>query len=160
MQGATDTLDPALATRHRPLRFAPTRCGRQNDVSHLTRGGQKDILHDEDLKSLEKLHGPLLVCFRLSRVFANDVERSEVPMFHRLKHTAQVQAAFRRDLHPPGLFKSRAQFVILHMLKSRQPVRNGTHVSAPLHIVLSTQGVETRSVTSHVACQQSQIQQG
>src|SRR5215831_11871059 len=57
------------------------------------------------------------------------------------------------------MLKLRAQFRILHVLKSRQAVRNRAHVAATLHIVLSPQWINAATVAPNVPRQQRKIDQ-
>ena len=100
------------------------------------------------------------VRFRVGGILAQHVKRREVAVLHRLKHIAQVPAAFGWDLHTPGLLKLGAQFVVLNMLEARQAVGNRAHVASALDVVLSAQRIHAAAVAAHMPGEQRQVDEG
>ncbi len=153
-------LNPALAVGHRPLRFAPAGRGREDHVGQLGGRGEEDVLHDEQVEALEPMPRLGLVGFRLERVLAQDVERPELALLHRLEHFRHVPAARRRDRNAPAPLELRSKLGDFHMLEARQTVGKRPHVASALHVVLAPQRIEARAVAAHMPGQQSQIDQG
>src|SRR6266436_8563609 len=70
-----------------------------------------------------------------------------------------MPTAFRFDLGVPGVLEFRAQLRILHVLEAGQAVRDRSHVSAALHIVLSPQRIHTAAVSPDMSGKQRKIDQ-
>ena len=90
-------LDATLARRDGALPFAPRRRSRQDDVGHLRGLRPEDVLDDEVVEPLEQATSALLIRLRLRRVLADDVERAQRAVLHRLEHLTEVQPGLRRD---------------------------------------------------------------
>ena len=87
----------------------------------------------------------MYVRFGLGRVLSNDVERAELTALHGLEHERQMPARLVRDRRPPDFLELRAVRVVLDVLEPGELVRQGSHVSAALHVVLSAEGTRVPS---------------
>ena len=131
----------------------------QHDVGDLGGLRQEHVLHDDVLEALEQLDRALLVGLRLHRVLAEDVERLERAVLHRLEHLREVPALRRRDRGAPGALELRARLRVLDVLAAGQLVGQRAHVAAALHVVLAAQRDDARAPAPDVAGQQRQVDQ-
>ena len=95
------------------------------------------------------------------RVLADAVDRCELTAFHRVEHVREVPAVLRHDGTAPRRFEPSTRLVILHdVLEARELVGDRTHVAAALHVVLSSQRVQTTAVFANVAGEEPEVDQG
>src|SRR5579862_8483123 len=92
----------------------------------------------------------LLVGFGLRRVFADDVQRTELAALHRCEHIGQIPSALSRQSTAPRALELRNALRILDVLAARKLIRDCAHVAAALDVVLSAQRIEARTVPSDV----------
>ena len=151
-----DALDAALGVGDGPLALGPGRGGRQDDVRELGGLGQEQVLHHEEVETLEEADRAFLVRLGLDRVLADAVHGRQVAALHRIEHPRQVPAAPRRDRDAPLGVELRAQLVVLDVLEPGQPVGQGAHVAAALDVVLATERVDAAAVSPDVTGQQDQ----
>ena len=67
----------------------------QHDVGDLGGLRQEHVLHDDVLEAVEQADRALLVGLRLHRVLAEDEQRRQVAVLHRLEHLREVPALLR-----------------------------------------------------------------
>jgi hypothetical protein len=85
----------------------------------------------------------------------------ELTPVHGLEHAGQVPAALRRQrVAAPDQLAALAQRIVLDVLEAGEPVRQGAHVAAALHVVLAAERVEAAAVPADVPGQERQVDQG
>ena len=155
-----DALHPALAVRHRAVGLAPRRRRGEDDIRHLGRPRQHDVLHDEEVELREELAGLGDVGLGLGRVLADHVEGAQLAALHAVEHLRQVPAVLGPDRRAPGRLEAGARLVVaLDVLEAGELVRDRAHVAAALDVVLAAQRVEPRAEPPDVAAEQGQVDQ-
>ena len=99
----------------------------------------------------------LLIGLRLCGVLADDVQRVEFASFHRGEHVAEMPAPLAWKRGVPGRLELSDGDGIFDILSAQKLVGNRSHVAAALHVVLPSQRIETRAVSSDMTAEQRQI---
>ncbi len=73
---------------------------------------------------------------------------------------AKVAAFHSRYFDAVSALKLGAQFVVFNMLETGEPVRDRAHVAPALHVVLAAQRVHAAAVTTDVAREEGEIDEG
>ena len=134
--------------------------GREHHVGELGGPGHEQILDDQAVQPGKQFLGVGLVGLARCRVLADDVGGREFLALHRLEHLGEGPAVLRDDRHAPGGLESRARLgVLFDVLEAGELVRDGAHVAAPLHVVLTAEGVHAAAVHPDVAGEQREIDQ-
>src|ERR1051326_1966897 len=120
---------------------------------------QEHILHHQKLEILKKASGMILIGFRLQWILSDHIERAEISPFHGLKHLRQVPASFRRNLTIPFFLKRFTEYRILNVLKTRQAIRQRTHIASALDVVLSSERIKAAAILTDVSREQREIDQ-
>jgi hypothetical protein len=128
-------------------------------VSEFGGLGIKKILHDKKFEAAHQFHRAMTVRFGINRIFAEHIQSRQLAALHGLEHGAEMPSLFRIQLRTIRALEFRAQLRVLHVLKSRQAIRNCAHVAAALHVVLPAQRIEPAAVAPNVARQQPEINQ-
>ena len=91
-------LHAALAVGHGAFGLAPRRAAAGSTTCASSAVcGQEDILHDEEVETLEQVPGVVLVGLGLERVLADDVQRAKIAVLHRLEHLATGASRARAE---------------------------------------------------------------
>jgi small GTP-binding protein len=136
-------LDAPLTAGDGAFRLAPRGRRRQHDVRNLGCLRHEVVLHDDVFDAFEQPPGALRVGLRLHGILAEDVERVQLSVLHRLEHLAQMPSALRRNRRAVRALELRPVLGILNVLPADELVGNRAHVAAALHVVLSAQRHET-----------------
>jgi hypothetical protein len=154
------SLHAALAVRHRAFGLRPAGRSRQHDVSELGGLRQEDVLDDQVVEAAEQANRTLLVRLAPRRILADDVCSSKLTVLHRFEHLAQVVALLVGELGAtPCTRELGVDIRVLEVLETRHAGRNGAHVTAALHIVLTPQGIQPAAVPADLSSQQREVDQ-
>src|SRR5215467_11323721 len=99
----------------------------------------------------------MAVGFRIRGIFTKHVKGRELAALHTFKHGAQVPAFFRMEFDVPGFFKFSPQVCVFYMLEAGQAVRNCTHITATLDVVLPAQGIYATAIAAYVASEEREV---
>ena len=86
-------------------------------------------------------------------ILSDDVKSAQLASFHRFEHLREVPPLLRRNLSAPVLFEFLTERGVLDVLKTRQAIRQRTHVAAALHIVLPPKRIQPTAVFADVSGQ-------
>ncbi len=111
----------------------------------------------EQIEPFEQTPRLLRVGFGLHRVLAEDIERPQLTVLHRLEHLAQMPSAFVRNRSSVGALELGVQDRILDVLPADELVRDRAHVAAALDVVLSAQRDQAGAVASDMAGEQCEV---
>src|SRR5437667_4887022 len=71
----------------------------------------------------------ILIRLRLQRILTDDIQSAEVSTLHRFEHLREVPAFFGRNLSTPMFLELFTERDVLDVLKTRQAIRQGTHIA-------------------------------
>ncbi len=109
------------------------------------------------LQAAQQLHRVFLIGFRLSGILADDVERIELAAFHRLEHIREIPPSSAGQLAFHACSNLAMLSRIFDVLATGKLVRDRAHVAAALNVVLTSQRIDSRAVTSDVTAEQREI---
>ena len=118
---------------------------------------QEDVLHHDAFHGGQSCCHMLRIGVGLHNVFALAVQTQEGTVHGRVKHIGNAQSRLWTDADAPSAFKQAAGGGVRDMAITRQLVREAAHVTCTLHIVLTTQGVDTHTFTTHHATGHGQV---
>ena len=95
----------------------------------------------------------------VGRVLPDDVQGAQFALFHRVEHRGEVFSRNGIQLAVPGALIASSDLRIREQLEARQPVGQCAHVAAALHVVLASQGHQTRAAAPDMAGQQREVAQ-
>src|ERR1700687_2433831 len=157
LERTTDALHSALAVGDGALRLSPAGGGGQHNVSELSGLRQEDVLDHEVIEPAEQSNRAGLVGLGSGRVLADDVNRLELAVLHRLEHLAEVIAALGWDGMLPSRLEAASYNGILNVLEAGQLVGDRAHVAPTLDVVLAAKRVEPAAVAADLAGEQGEV---
>ncbi len=118
---------------------------------------EKQILHHKKLHLLQRLVHFLQIRVGLRHVIPDDPEPLEPTRNRRVPHVGRFHAAFRGQRTAGDGLMQQCQLRIVQTLVAGEVGREAAHIRGPLHIVLSTQGIDAGARLSDVAGGQGEV---
>ena len=126
-------------------------------MCELRRFIQEKILNDNTLHITERRFNVLGVGVRLGDIFTLDIHTHVFAGNCSVKHVGDSIARFVIQLHAPISFEDAPNLIISDRSIARQLMRERSHVTRPLHVVLTAQRVNAAARESDVAGGHGQI---
>ena len=125
--------------------------------AYLRRLGLEDVLADEELERLERVHDVGGVRVGLRDVLAEDPHRLEVPLDGGVEHLGHLVADLARKRDAPRLLEQARDVLVVDATVGGVGVRQRAHVRGALDVVLAAQRQQRRSRAADLAGHQREV---
>ncbi|KAF5042192.1 hypothetical protein DSECCO2_515170 [anaerobic digester metagenome] len=135
--------------------------GGEHHVGEVARLGQEDVLDDQELEVLEPFLDVVEVGVGEHRVLAHDVHRFEFAGFvgEDVDHLGDgvADSALGKLVDAPHLLHLLLRRLVGDLLVAGEDVREGSHVTGALDVVLAAERVDAATGPAHVAGEHHQV---
>ena len=152
-----DRLDGLPYPLHAALRvgegafFFRKAAGRQDDIGKLGSLREEDVLHQEELKSIQGFTHVLAVGVAQGWVFSHEVNGFDITVMGGRDNLGKCLARFRVQFGSPGFLEFLLHFLVRYGLVAGVDIRERPHVAGALDIVLTAQRVHARARFTDIA---------
>ena len=124
----------------------------KDHISVVGRLSYEDVLHHKMIQFRQGIPCMFHVGVRHRWILAKDIHRLDLVLMHRVHNLGDGEAFFITEIaRLPNIGESGAHTIVCHRLIIWQEHRDQTRIRRALHVVLSTQWVQTCARTANMA---------